>query len=435
MFRAALLALALLAGPAPAQPAPAAPPQGQGLPGANRILAVVNGDVVTLAEVESRARLFALSAGLPPSPEAMRRLEPQIIRLLIDEKLRIQEVQRRRIPVTDNDVAEALAEIERRNNLPRGALVAQLRSAGVQPRALFDQIRAQIGWSRLLRSVLGQQAQISEAEVADYLAAQRARQGQVEYLLGEIFIPVEDPATEAEVRRFVEEVTEQLRRGLPFTIAATQFSQSQTALQGGDLGWQTADRLDPVVAGLVQRMPPGAISNPIRVPGGYQIITLRARRDAGGGGQGAAATVLSVRQLFLPFPGRLDPANPTEAQRAVVERAQRLSQTARGCEAIEQAARGVASDRPLDPGPVVLETLQPPALRALLARLPVGRASEPLIAPDGVALFMVCARERREPEGLSAEQVREILLRERIENISRQLQRELRRRAVIDTRA
>lgn len=130
MFRAAPLALAILVilhvgvlaqGPAPQTPPAATPPAATAPAAGNRILSIVNGDVVTQAEVRSRTRLFALNAGMSVTPDSLLRLEPQVLRLLVDERLRIQETQRRQIQVSDNDIAEALTEIERRNQLPRGA--------------------------------------------------------------------------------------------------------------------------------------------------------------------------------------------------------------------------------------------------------------------------------------------------------------------------
>lgn len=435
MVRAAFILPLLLLAAAPAgaqrgappRPAPEAAPAGsQG----NRILTVVNGDPITQSEVASRARLFALNAGVPVSPETLQRLQPQVLRLLVDEKLRLQEVQQRRVPVSDSDIADAVGDIERRNGLPRGALAAQLRNAGVQPRVLYDQMRAQIGWGRLLRAILGPQGEISDGDVADAMAAQRARQGQPEFLVGEIFIPVDDPRNEAEVRRFVDEVVGQLRRGSPFQIVATQFSQSQSALQGGDLGWVTQTQLEPDVMAVVERMPPGAVSNPIRVAGGYQIVTLRAKRNAGTPER--ASTTVSLRQVFLPFTQRLDPQNPTDQQRQVLERAQRLASTLRGCEQMDAQPR--TSDRPVDPGPLRLEALNPPPLRQMLASLPIGRPSQPVISPDGILLLMVCSREQAREAEFTAEMARATILRERVEVISRQLQRELRRRAIIETR-
>jgi peptidyl-prolyl cis-trans isomerase SurA len=349
----------------------------------------------------------------------------------VDERLRNQEVRRRRIPVSDEDVAEAVADIEKRNNLPAGALVAQLRRAGIQPRALYDQIRSQIGWARLIRLTLGDRAEPSEAEVQDFIRAAQARTGEPEFQVSEIFIPVENPAHEAETRRFVEEVTRQLRSGTPFQVAATQFSQSQTALQGGDLGWVHKDQLDPEVASLVERMPPGAISNPVRVAGGFQIVALRGKRETGRD----LATILNIRQVFLPFSTPINrDAPPTDQQRAQVERAQRLSQTARDCEAMEAAQRAAGGNRDPDPGPVRLENVTPPQLRSLLAGLTPGRASQPLLSNDGIMLFMVCSKEQRNLAELTPTQAKDQLLRDRIESQSRTLLRDARRRANIEMR-
>jgi len=391
-----------------------------------RIAAVVNGDVITLNEIESRRRLLALAAGV--TGDAGGAANDQILRLLIDERLRTQEVARRRIPVTDQDIANAVAEIENRNGLPPGQLRENLRRAGIDPRVLYDQIRAQIGWNRLLRAQLGSQANISQAEIEEYIAAARARFGQPEYLVSEIFIPVGEPGREAEVQRFVGEIIARLRQGVPFPLVATQFSQAQTALLGGDLGWIQPAQLDPAVAAILQQMPEGAISNPIRVPGGFQIVTLRQKRIAGRD----IATMLTLRQVFLPFEGSVNPQALTFQQLQQVERAQQISEQARSCEAIEAAARG--GPRPADPGPVRLENVTPPELRELLGSLPIGRPSQPILSPDGVLVIAVCAREQRNLAEITPEQAREALLRERVELVSRQVLRELQRRAQIEIR-
>jgi peptidyl-prolyl cis-trans isomerase SurA len=100
---------------------------------------------------------------------------------------------------------------------------------------------------------------------------------------------------------------------------------------------------------------------------------------------------------------------------------------------MEQQPRG--TDRPADPGPLRLEGLNPPALRSMLASLPIGRASQPVISPDGILLLMVCSREARNEAEFTPEMARSNILRDRVEVISRQLQRDLRRRAVIENRA
>jgi peptidyl-prolyl cis-trans isomerase SurA len=423
--RKPFLALALLAAllmQATPQPALAQAAGGS----VNSIVAVVNGDIVTRSEIDSRRRLLALSAGV--AGDTSTQGGDQILRLLIDERMRIQELSRRRIPVTDQDIASSVANIESRNGLPPGGVVQNLRRAGIEPRVLYDQIRAQIGWARLLRGMLGEQANISDAEVNEFLAGQRARLGEPEFLVSEIFIPVENPGQEAQVRRFVTDVIQRLRQGVPFPMVAAQFSQSQSAVQGGAMDWMTGDRFDPAVTSILKQMPEGAISNPIRVPGGFEIVLLRDKRISGRD----MATIMSMRQVFLPFEGQVNPQAPTAQQLAQLQRAQTLSDQARGCEAMDAAARG--SPRPADPGPVRLDNITPPELRDLLSSLPIGRATQPIISVDGALIFMVCSRETRNLAEANPQQARDILLRDRIELLSRQLQRDLRRRAQIEVR-
>src|SRR5947209_10518156 len=308
-----LCAMLAAAAPALAQPrqarAPLAnlpPPPQQG----EKIVAVVNGDVITSGDVEARGRLFALSTGLPITPEVLDRLRPQVKKQLIDERLRLQEVQRRKIVVNDREIAEAIGEIEARNGMPKGALAAGLQGRGVALRTLIDQVRVQLGWTRVLRDELGSKAEVTDNEIAEQRRVFKAQTGQPEYHVGGIFIPIDDPARAADAQKFADTVIAQLRAGAPFPVVAAQFSQSQTALQGGDLGWVQPNQLDPEVAQVVEEMPVGAISNPIQVPGGISIVTLRAKREIGRD----VATLVSLRQVFLPFTAPLNPAAPTEQQ-------------------------------------------------------------------------------------------------------------------------
>ena len=432
--RNALILLALLfaaGGTAAAQPRRPATPPAASANDAMQIIAVVNGDVITNDDVSNRGRLFALSTGLPVTPEVLVRLRPQVLKQLVDERLRLQEVQRRRIGVSDREIAEAIAEIEQRNGMPKGALGTSLRGQGVALRTLIDQVRVQLGWTRVLREELGAKAEITDADVAEQLRIFKDQIGKPEFRISEIFIPIDDPSKTADARRFADTVIAQLRAGAPFPVVAAQFSQSQTALQGGDLGWLRRNQLDPAVAAVAQEMPPGAVSNPIDVPGGISIITLRAKREIGRD----QATVMSIRQVFVPFVGALNPNAPTDQQRKAVEQAQAISRSVKNCKDMEEANGRFGNVRPSDPGEVRLETVSSGPLRSLLSGLKEGVASKPVVANEGAAVLMVCSREQKNAAQPSKEEVGQQLLQERVELASRQLQRDLRRRAMLDERS
>ncbi len=321
---------------------------------ATRIVAVVNGDVISNTDVENRARLFALSTGLPITQDVLDRLRQQITRQLVDERLRMQEVQRRKIVIPDKAIADAIHDIETRNGLPAGALRQKLAADGVSQRTLIDQIRTQLGWTQVLREELGDKATISDAEVADEQRLLAQQVGKPEYRVGEIFIPVEDPANQADAQRFAETVIGELRAGASFPVVAAQFSQNQSALQGGELGWVQPNQLDPEVARLVSEMPLGAVSNPVKVPGGFSIVTLQAKREIGND----IGTAVSLRQVFMPFTSPLNPQAPTEQQRQTLEKARGISASVHSCDQMEQVAKANNSPRPADPGDVRLESSQ-----------------------------------------------------------------------------
>ncbi len=429
---AALLAVTALPQPLAAQPRPAQPAAAtpaNKLPG-DRIIAVVNTDVISTGDVDNRARLFALSTGMRLSTDIIDRLKPQIVRQLVDERLRMQEAQRRKIIIPDQAIATAIRDIEQRNNMPPGMLRMRLSVDGVGQRTLISQIRAQLAWTQVLREQLGERGNITEADVDAQQRLLDQLVGKSEYRVGEIFIPIDDPAQTADAQRFAETVIGELRHGAPFQIVAAQFSQSQGALEGGDRGWVQLSQLDPGVADLVTQMPPGAISNPVKVPGGFSIVTLFGKREIGR----EMGTALTLRQVFLPFSSPLNPQAPTEQQKQVLERARGISNTARGCEQIEQIGRTTDPNRPVDPGEIRLEGVSPPQFRAILAALPIGKPSEPLVSPDGIAVVVICTREQKVMATMTKQEIQRYLLNERVELLSRQLLRDLRRQATIQIR-
>ena len=217
-FRAVLASSVCLAGPALAQSA---------APDGTSIAAVVNGQVITSQDVQDRARLLAVSTGMNPTPTAISRLAPQVTRQLIDQLLEQQEINKRTVTVSDDDVTGAISHIEQGNNLPAGGLKMRLEAAGIPFGTLLAQIRTELGWQAVLHQVLGPGLQPTPGDMNAEKAALKAEIGSTQYHLAEIFVPVTDPADEQTARNFADTVIAQLRTGAPFPIIAAQFSQAR----------------------------------------------------------------------------------------------------------------------------------------------------------------------------------------------------------------
>ncbi|MDD2877037.1 MAG: peptidylprolyl isomerase [Acidiphilium sp.] len=391
------------------------------------IAAVVNGSVITNQDVDARARLFALSAGLPSSPDTLDRLKPQITSELIDQALQLQAIEQHKVVVPQAQIAAALARIDKANGLPPGGLEQKLAQAGIPYSTLVGQFRTELGWTEVLKKTLGEDLRPTREDV---VAEQRAMQheiGQTQYHLAEIFIPIERPSDEANAKRFADTVIKQLRNGAAFPVVAAQFSQSQSALTGGDRGWVEPDLLDPAVRAIVQRMPEGAISDPVRVAGGFEIVDLLGTRKFGEEHE----TMLDIRQAFLPFPTAFQGGQPTAGQLAVLSHASALRGGLHDCNAVAAANAAAGNVRKADPGPVNLATVQPAAFQSLLESLPIGQISQPLVSHNGVALVMVCSRTTSKTGLPGVPEIVNLLIQRRVSLESQQLMDTLHRNAVI----
>lgn len=393
-----------------------------------RIVAVVNGHPITNQDVDARARLFAIASGLPVSPDTLDRLKPQMTRQLIDERLRMDKIEDDHIVVPDKEIAAAIRELEGRNGMQPGGLRRQLDADGVSFITLVDQLRTQLGWTQVLRQSLGERATVTDAEVAAQQRLLAQQVGKPEYHVGEIYIPTEGKT--ADTNAFAQTVIKELRSGAPFPVVAAQFSQSQSALQGGDLGWVQPNQLDPQVARVVSEMPPGAVSDPIDVPGGVEIVTLVGKREIGN----EISTVLSLREVFLPFATNLNPQAPTPQQIAQLQKARAISTDTKSCDQMEQVAKEENSPRPANPGDVRLDQVNPPSFREMLSTQPIGVATKPLVSPDEIAVMIVCSRDEKNMAQLSAKEIKQQLFVQRVDLLSRQLVQDLRSQARIEMR-
>jgi peptidyl-prolyl cis-trans isomerase SurA len=142
-----------------------------------------------------------------------------------------------------------------------------------------------------------------------------------------------------------------------------------------------------------------------------------------------------LRQVFLPFTTILNPQAPTDQQKQALEKARNISATVHSCDQMEQAAKANNSTRPANPGDVRLESINPPALRQVLATLPLDKATQPLVTNDGIAVIIVCSREEKNMAQESNEELRGQLLDDRVELLSRQMLADLRRHAHIEIRS
>jgi peptidyl-prolyl cis-trans isomerase SurA len=388
-----------------------------------RIAAIVNDSVISVYDVNERMHLIMFSANIPDTPEARQQLGPQVLRTLIDEQLQLQEAKRLNVTPDQNEYQETITRLETQNHIPSGQLSDYLSSHGIDPSTLQNQIRATLSWAQVVRRRAATYANVTPEEVTEALDRIKLNMTKPSHLVAEIFLAVDAPEDEPTVRANIQRISDQLRGGAAFLPLARQFSQSASAQQGGDLGWVPEGQLDPELDQALEHMAIGQISDPIRTTGGYYILLLRDRRAAPVAGE----TEASVSRLLLPTAGGME-------DRAAVEAARRIQQSANGCPNFLDVSKTISPTSVMSAVSAKLSDMAP-EFRNLVNSLTVGHTSDPLPAPGGVQIIMVC--EKKESEGAkppSPDEVERSLRGDKLEQFSRRLLRDLRQTAFIDLR-
>ena len=392
-----------------------------------RIAAIVNDEVISARDLRQRIRLVLFSSGIEDTAEARRRVARQVLRRLIDERLQLQEAKKWNISVSDDEIRRSVSEIEKRNGMQPDSLPSVFRGNRVSFESLRAQFRAGIAWSKLVRRRLSPRIEIGAEEVDGLLARLQAAKGETTYHLAEIFLSVNQPDEEPEIRNSAERMVEQIRGGARFSALARQFSQAATAAVGGDLGWTPRSQLDPAIAAAVDRLSPGELLGPIRTTAGFRILSLIGKRKIAAGDPNQ--TELALRQIYVPNPDGDDPAR----RQARLERAGSEGTAIDGCGGLSSVAERLGAEAPQDLGKVKLAELSAEIQRSV-ADLKVGKSSRPIIVPGGIVLMVVCGRTLPKPDLPSAEAITEQIRLQRINLSAQRYLRDLRGAAIVDVR-
>ena len=390
-----------------------------------RIAAVVNEEVISIFDVQQRMQILIASSGLPNTRETQRRIGPQVLRGLIDEALQQQEANRLNIRVTDRDLQDAVGRVEQNNNIPPGGFESFLQRQGISVEAAKQQIRVNIAWQKLLSRTVIPTIEIGEEAIDDVIARIEANRGVTEFRVGEILLPVDNPADASDIRTLAERLVQQLRGGADFRAVAQQFSKSASAATGGDIGWVLPGELEGPINTALTGMEVGQISEPLDVSDGIAIITLIEQRTNAPPDEGDR--VVRLRQLLL-LVGEDAPQTEVDAQLA---RAREIATSVNGCPAFAAAAEEAGTPQPNKPAEFRLNDLNA-ELRELASTVPVGQASAPIRQPSGIQVVIVC--DRQDNARPDRDEIRQTLLRERVGMLSRRYLRDLRRAAFVDLR-
>lgn len=243
------------------------------------IAAVVNDEAISMTDVDERIKLVLASSGLPDSPEIRAKITPQVVDGLIEEQLKLQEATHNKLAVSDQEIDDGLKTIAGQNKFTPEQFLAVLEKQGVPEKTLRRQIKAQLAWNKVIKEKLRRQVDVSATDVDTRMERLKSKIGQTEYLVSEIFLPLNGSKRDADVQAFAQRMDAELQaKKAPFAPVAAQFSKAAGAEKGGSIGWIQEGYLEPDLDKVVMSLEEGEISDPIKTNAGIYILALQKKR-------------------------------------------------------------------------------------------------------------------------------------------------------------
>jgi peptidyl-prolyl cis-trans isomerase SurA len=247
----------------------------------NRVVAVVNNEVITLYELNNRMKEMT---GVPVE-ELMQKNEAtyrdarqKILEVLIDEKIAQAKIKELRIQVSERQVDNFLEKLKRDNQLTQEDLVVGLEKEGLSYEKYRERIRRDLERSQLVEYEVRSKIIIRDEAIQKYYEDHKGTFGVAEKVhLAGIFLMRKNLKSEEEMREVykkAQDISAKLKAGADFGQMAGTYSEGPGAKQGGDLGQFTVEHLEPGLKSMVEALPEGGISDPLVRPNGIQIIKV-----------------------------------------------------------------------------------------------------------------------------------------------------------------
>ena len=247
------------------------------------LAAIVNEGVVLKSELSRQTELIALRAqegGMTLPPDDV--LQEQVLERLIVEEIQMQRAQRIGIQISDQQLNAAIGEIARNAGIQLDDMPAVLAEEGIEYGEYRRDMRRQMIMEQLRRIDVVQRISVSPREIqqcVDDLEDNVVVNS--DFNLSHILISVPESAN---VEQFAEAEAEanlvysQLVEGTEFSELAIRYSDSQTGLEGGKLGWRKGDQLPTLFSSVVGDMQEGDFSQPIRAISGFHLVKVNEIR-------------------------------------------------------------------------------------------------------------------------------------------------------------
>lgn len=234
----------------------------------DRVLVIVNEDVITQSEFEYRYQSIVqdLQRDNRPLPA---NIKTQVLDGMVSDLMQVQEASRRGITISDQELNEAIARFAQQQNLTIAQLAQTLESNN-QPFSMFrESVRDSMTISRFSEYYARSRVIVPDYEIDGEIAANNLDADNFEYQIAQILI--KNPDVNADL---AQRVRQEITQGVSFETAVANYSEAANKADGGLIGWRTSEQLPEVYLDAIKDMQVGQVSDVIATPNGFHILKL-----------------------------------------------------------------------------------------------------------------------------------------------------------------
>ncbi|MDO9194536.1 MAG: peptidylprolyl isomerase [Undibacterium sp.] len=365
----------------------------------NRIVVVVNDDVITQKELDERLqsverRLAAQGTALPNRDD----LKKQLLERMIVDRAQLQLAKENGMRVDDLMLDRSIQRMAEQNKMTVQVFRNQIEKEGTSFAVFREEIRDDIMMQRIREREVDSKIQVSDLEVDNYLAAEeKTPNTQQELNLAQILVRIPENASPEQIAKQqarANEAMRKIRAGEDFAKLAATYSDAPEALKGGEIGWREQDRLPQLFVDAINKIKIGEVSEGIRSPNGFHLIKLLGKRAIAS--KAATSDVVQqshVRHILLKVSQVMTTA---EAKQKLLEMKQKIDNKTG---TFEDLAKSFSNDLSATKGGD-LGWIYPgdtaPEFEQAMNKLAINEVSDPVESPFGVHLIQVTERKSDE---------------------------------------
>lgn len=342
-----------------------------------KIIAKINNQIITNIDLENRLNLAMAMANIPNETEVRNRLKEQVLKIFIDEVLKIQEAQKFNILISSNDINNEINRLERRLDIDSNTLISTLKKKNVPEITVYEQLRSQLLWNKLVSVRVANGINITDKQKNETFQNFIKNSGETEYNISEIFVSIANSTNSSALEK-VKSMHTKLNSS-NFISMAEQFSDGAININN----WTRESMLNEKVIDSIKQIQVGEITQPVESNIGYHIYLLNDKRRTKKIIENQLLYNLS--QIFFKF---------TDNKQSEIKFYQNLiadlRKTTLGCDNLDKTINSIKKSSGGRLGVLPGDSLDSKFAKLIKKGLKTGELSEPIITEQGIHSLMLC---------------------------------------------